>query len=86
MRSLMLLATALFAVPLPAAEPVYDLVICGSSSAGIAAAVEAKRHGLRAVVLSATDRIGGLTTGGLGQTDIGLKDAFGGIAREFYAR
>ena len=27
MRSLMLLATALFAVPLPAAEPVYDLVI-----------------------------------------------------------
>jgi hypothetical protein len=84
MRKSVFLATVLFAVQLCVAEPVYDLVICGSSSAGIAAAVEAKRHGLRAVVLSATDRIGGLTTGGLGQTDIGLKDAFGGIAREFY--
>jgi hypothetical protein len=29
-------------------------------------------------------RIGGLTTGGLGQTDIGNKQAIGGISREFY--
>ena len=30
--------------------------------------------------------LGGLTTGGLGATDIGNKAAIGGIAREFYAR
>jgi len=36
------------------------------------------------VLIEPTDRIGGLTTGGLGQTDIGNKQAIGGISREFY--
>ena len=40
--------------------------------------------GKSAVVVSPETRIGGLTTGGLGQTDIGNKAAFGGIALEFY--
>ena len=62
----------------------YDLVIYGSSPAAIAAAVQAKRMGRSAVVVSPETRIGGLTTGGLGQTDIGNKSAFGGIALEFY--
>lgn len=61
-----------------------DIVICGVTSAGIAAAVQARRMGLESIVIEPTDRIGGLTTGGLGQTDIGNKAAFGGIAREFY--
>ena len=52
---------------------------------GVVAAIQAKRSGLRdVVILEPTSRIGGLTTGGLGQTDIGAKWAFGGIAREFY--
>lgn len=62
----------------------YDLVIYGSSPAAIAAAVQAKRMGGSAVIVSPETRIGGLTTGGLGQTDIGNKSAFGGIALEFY--
>ena len=62
----------------------FDIVIYGSSPAAIAAAVQAKRMGRRAVVVSPETRIGGLTTGGLGQTDIGNKAAFGGIALEFY--
>jgi hypothetical protein len=62
----------------------YDLVIYGGSSAGIAAAVQAKRMGIKAVVIEPTFRIGGLTTGGLGQTDIGNKEAYGGIALEYY--
>ncbi len=61
-----------------------DIVIYGSSPAAIAAAVQAKRMGRKAVVVSPERRIGGLTTGGLGQTDIGNKSAFGGIALEFY--
>ena len=65
-------------------DVVYDMVIYGSSPAAIAAAVQAKRMGKRAVVVSPETRIGGLTTGGLGQTDIGNKAAFGGIALEFY--
>ena len=62
----------------------FDLVIYGSSSAAISAAVQAKRMGVSAVIVSPETRIGGLTTGGLGQTDIGNKSAFGGIALEFY--
>ena len=61
-----------------------DIVIYGSTPAAVSAAVQAKRMGASAVVVSPETRIGGLTTGGLGQTDIGNKTAFGGIALEFY--
>ena len=64
-------------------EPV-DLVIYGGTSAGLAAAVQAKRMGKSVIVIEPSRRVGGLTTGGLGQTDIGNKSAIGGIAREFY--
>ena len=60
------------------------VVIYGATPAGIAAAVQARKMGLEPVVIEPTSRIGGLTTGGLGQTDIGNKAAFGGIARKFY--
>jgi len=62
----------------------YDLVIYGGTSAGISAAIQASRMGKSVVLIEPTSRIGGLTTGGLGQTDIGNKQAIGGIAREFY--
>ena len=66
-------------------ETTSDIVIYGSSPAAISAAVQAGRMGKSAVVVSPETRIGGLTTGGLGQTDIGNKSAFGGIALEFYS-
>ena len=62
----------------------HDVVIYGSSPAALTAAIEAQRHGKTAVVVCPETRIGGLTTGGLGQTDIGNKDAFGGLALKFY--
>lgn len=40
--------------------------------------------GKSVVLIEPTRRLGGLTSGGLGQTDIGNKAAIGGIAREFY--
>ena len=67
-----------------AAEPVHDLVIYGGTSAGVAAAVQARKMGKSVVLIEPTNRLGGLTTGGLGQTDIGNKAAIGGLAREFY--
>ena len=66
------------------ADFTYDIVIYGSSPAAISAAVQAKRMSKSALIVSPETRIGGLTTGGLGQTDIGNKSAFGGIALEFY--
>ncbi len=61
-----------------------DIVIFGGTSGGIAAAVQAKRMDKSVVVAEWTQHLGGLTTGGLGATDIGNKAAIGGIAREFY--
>jgi len=61
-----------------------DVVIYGGSSAGIAAAIQTARLGKSVVLIEPTNRLGGLTTGGLGQTDIGNKQVIGGISLEFY--
>jgi len=62
----------------------YDVVIYGGTSAGITAAIQTARLGKTVVLIEPTNRLGGLTTGGLGQTDIGNKQVIGGISREFY--
>ena len=69
-----------------AAQPTfkYDLVIYGATSAWVAAAIQGARMGKSVLLIEPTKRIGGLTTGGLGATDIGNKAAIGGISREFY--
>ena len=64
----------------------YDIVIYGGTSAGVAAAVQAARMQKSVVLIEPGKHLGGLTSGGLGQTDIGNKKAIGGIAREFYHR
>src|SRR5207302_9022213 len=67
-------------------DTTYDLVIYGGTSGGVAAAVQARRMGKTAIVIEPGKHLGGLTTGGLGATDIGNKAAIGGISREFYQR
>jgi hypothetical protein len=62
----------------------YDVVIYGGTSAGIASAIQTSRMGKTVVIIEPTNRLGGMTTGGLGQTDIGNKHVIGGISREFY--
>lgn len=62
----------------------YDIVIYGGTSAGISAAIQSSRMGKTVVLIEPSSRIGGLTTGGLGATDIGNKQVIGGISREFY--
>ena len=69
---------------LTAALPAQDIVIYGGSSGGITAAIQAAREGRTAVLIEPTKFLGGLTTGGLGATDIGNKKAIGGLSREFY--
>jgi len=67
-------------------EPVYDLVIYGGTSAGVSAAVQAKRMGKSSIIVGPDVHLGGLSSGGLGFTDSGRKEVIGGIAREFYHR
>ena len=62
----------------------YDVVIYGGTSAGVSAAIQSSRMGKKVILIEPSNRIGGLTTGGLGKTDIGNKQAIGGISREFY--
>jgi hypothetical protein len=62
----------------------YDVVIYGGTSAGVAAAIQSSRLGKSVALIEPSQRIGGLTTGGLGATDIGNKQAIGGISYEFY--
>lgn len=67
-----------------AADP--DLVIYGGTSAGVIAAVQARRMGKSVVIVSPDRHLGGLSSGGLGFTDTGNKAVIGGLAREFYHR
>ena len=76
------LATNIFSLQSSTKE--YDVVIYGATSAGVSAAIQCSRMNKTVLLIEPTNRIGGLTTGGLGATDIGSRDAVGGISREFY--
>lgn len=76
----------LFPADLRAEESSYDIVVYGGTSSGLVAGFEALAMGKTVVVIEPTNRIGGLTTGGLGQTDIGNKQVIGGLSRNFYER
>ncbi len=62
----------------------YDVVVYGGTSGGVAAAVQVRRMGKTVLIIEPGKHLGGLTSGGLGATDIGNKAAIGGISREFY--
>ncbi len=64
----------------------YDLVVYGGTSAGIIAAVQARKMGKSVVVVAPETHLGGLSSGGLGFTDTGDKSVIGGLSREFYRR
>jgi len=63
-----------------------DVCVYGATAAGVAAAVQATRMNKTVALLEFGRHLGGMTSGGLGATDIGNKAAIGGIAREFYHR
>jgi hypothetical protein len=67
-------------------QPVYDVCIYGATSAGVIAAYTAKKLGKSAVIVAPEHHPGGMSSGGLGQTDIGNKVAITGYSREFYRR
>ena len=75
----------LFTLRLTAAES-YDVVVYGGTSAGVIAAVQAKKMGKSVVIVGPDKHLGGLSSGGLGYTDTGNKAVIGGLARNFYHR
>lgn len=61
-----------------------DVCIYGGTSASVTAAYSAAYEGGNVVIVCPDVTIGGMTTGGLGMTDIGNKQAVVGLARRFY--
>jgi hypothetical protein len=63
---------------------VKDVIIYGGTPAGITAAIQVKKSGLSVAIVEFSQQIGGMTTSGLGATDLGAEDAIGGLSRTFY--
>ena len=88
MRLLEILGLAVVVALTSGAQPLptYDVVVYGGTSAGVIAAVQAKRMGKTVVIVGPDKHLGGLSSGGLGFTDTGNKAVIGGLSREFYHR
>lgn len=63
-----------------------DFCIYGGTSGAVAAAVQAKRMKRTVVIVSPDRFLGGMTSGGLGFTDIGDERILGGLSAEFFQK
>lgn len=77
--------------PLPANAPKAqtldtDICVYGGTPGGVAAAVQARRMGKRAVLVVFRRHVGGMTSGGLTAVDVGNAASIGGLASEFLDR
>lgn len=63
-----------------------DICIYGGTSAGVIAAYTASKQNKKVILIEPGLRLGGLSSGGLGYTDIGNKYAISGLSRDFYRR
>jgi hypothetical protein len=64
----------------------YDVIVYGATSGGVIAAYSAAKMGKSVLLIEPGKHLGGLTSGGLGYTDIGNKYAISGLSRDFYRR
>jgi hypothetical protein len=91
-RACVLLGTLLFvasAVPLFAAQEIsVDVCVYGATSGGVVAAVKVARMGKSVALICDKNHIGGMTSSGLGWTDVGHVGTgyIQGMANEFYKR
>ena len=89
MRKLICCATAALMLLLSACsspEAEYDVCVYGGTSAGVIAAYAVAKQGKKVLLVEPGQRLGGMSSGGLGQTDIGNKQVVKGLALDFYRR
>jgi len=69
-------------------SPVYafnvDVAVYGGTSAGVIAAYTAKMYGHSVILIEPGGHLGGMSSGGLGKTDVGNPKAVTGLSRDFY--
>jgi alpha-glucuronidase len=73
-------------MPIPVQHREFDVVVYGGTSGGVTSAVQAARMGKRVALVIPGWHLGGMTSGGLGWTDIGRPEIIGGLARAFNHR
>ncbi|MEP7361642.1 MAG: FAD-dependent oxidoreductase [Acidobacteriota bacterium] len=61
----------------------FDVVVYGGTPGGVASAVSAARSGHSVALIEYHKHLGGMTTSGLGKSDIETREAIGGLFREF---
>lgn len=84
MKTFVILAATLAGI---SAAPVdREVVVYGGTSGGVMAAVQAARSGSSVVLVSPSAHVGGMTSSGLGWTDLGDPAILGGLSRDFYHR
>ena len=82
---LVLVLVQLFSSTIYAAdETTTDVCVYGGTAAGVVTAVQVARMGKSVVLIEPGQHIGGMTSGGLGNTDKGKQESIGGVTREFY--
>lgn len=88
LKTLLAGAVALAMTACSADKADYDVDICvyGGTSAGVIAAYTAAKSGKTVLLVEPGRHLGGMTSGGLGYTDIGNKFVVTGLARDFYRR
>jgi hypothetical protein len=63
-----------------------DVIVYGGTSGAVTAAVQASKMDKKVIMVSPAKHLGGLSSSGLGFTDVGDKSVIGGLSREFYHR
>ena len=63
-----------------------DVIVYGGTSGAVTAAVQAAKMDKKVIMVSPAEHLGGLSSSGLGFTDVGDKSVIGGLSREFYHR
>ncbi len=63
-----------------------DVVVYGGTSAGVMSAYTTAMYGHHVVLVEPGRHLGGLSSGGLGKTDVGDPRAVTGLSRDFYRR
>lgn len=64
----------------------YDIVVYGATPAGIISGIQASKLGKSVIIISNSNRIGGMCTGGLSTSDIGNYRVIGGLCLDFFKK
>ena len=86
MQYLSTLLFALFFTVSALAQQQVDICVYGGTSGGVMAAYTARKAGKTVLLIEPGRHLGGMSSGGLGLTDIGNKYAITGLARDYYRR